>query len=102
MFHDPTILVYAIVAVVLLVVVWKVDLRPFAFYVRIVDGRPVVRRGKVTATFLDEIAEVCADLDVRSGWVGGVRRGPDLRLVFARSLPPAMQQRLRNAWHFSR
>ena len=97
MIHEPELLVYAIAAAVLLVVLWKVDLRPFTFHVRIVDGRPVLRRGKVTAEFLKVAGEVC-NKGVTRGWIGGVRRGRRVSLSFSRSIPPPCRQRLRNLW----
>jgi hypothetical protein len=70
----------------------------YVFVVRIETGGPRVTKGKVTAAFLDEIAQTCIELGVYSGWVAGVRRGRHIRLAFSRHIPPACRQRLRNLW----
>jgi hypothetical protein len=76
-----------------------VALQPrYLFMVRIQDGMARLARGKVTKAFLDEIDHTTREQGVTRGWVGGVRRGRRVVLVFARTIPPAVQQRLRNLW----
>jgi hypothetical protein len=76
---------------------WAIQPR-YTFVIRIKGGVPHVARGKVTAAFLQQLGQVCAELEVSQGWVGGVQRGRRLSLVFSRSIPPPCQQRLRNVW----
>jgi hypothetical protein len=77
-------------------------LRPrYVFEIRVRDGRPVVRRGKVTAAFLGTVAAVCRESGVARGWIGGVPDGPRVRLRFSRHFPPGPRQRLRNEWHLA-
>jgi hypothetical protein len=66
--------------------------------IKIHDGEPKVVHGKVSAEFLDRIREVCRDLQIGTGWIGGVKRGASMALRFSRSFPPSSRQRLRNAW----
>ena len=70
----------------------------YDFAIRIQQGVPMVTHGKVTAAFLLEVAEVCRQLGVQRGWVGGVRRGRKIMLSFSRRMPEAARQRLRNLW----
>ena len=99
----PTLVIFAIVAAVLLVLLGVVDLRTYQFLIKIRDGRAIVTRGKVTSDFVETVVEVCREYAVKSGWVGGVRRGPrETRLVFSRSIPKPCQQRLRNVWGISK
>jgi hypothetical protein len=83
-------------------VAWSLAQARFVFQIRIRDGQPVVRKGKVSLTFLGHIAEVCRDGGVTQGWVGGVQRGRWVMLQFSRNFPPGVRQRVRNAWGMSR
>ncbi|MDB5312485.1 MAG: hypothetical protein JWO38_6687 [Gemmataceae bacterium] len=98
MIPESNLIVFGVAAGVLLAALWVADGRNYVFWIRVTDGRPVVRRGVITAAFLEHVGEVCREYGVRSGWVGGVRRGRRTRLVFSRSLPPGCRQRLRNVW----
>jgi hypothetical protein len=92
-------LVIKVVVVVLVAAGFWFAFRPrYAFGIRIERGVPRVASGKVTAAFLLEIAEVCRQLGVKRGWVGGVRRGRKIVLAFSRGMPPPARQRLRNLW----
>jgi hypothetical protein len=74
-------------------------LRPrYVFEIRIRDGKPGVRRGKVTGAFLHRIAEACQASGVTHGWIGGELQGQRTALRFSRQIPPRLQQRLRNEW----
>ena len=70
--------------------IWTVTQSRYAFVVRIENGRPSVRKGKVTRGFLGVVAEVCRD--------DGVPRGQRIALRFSAHFPPGTQQRLRNQW----
>ena len=70
----------------------------YLFKVRIDGGSALLAKGKLTAAFLEEIGHVCAEAKIRRGWFGGFRRGRQVVLAFSRSIPPPLQQRLRNLW----
>ena len=70
----------------------------FVFLVRMEEGVPRVVRGKVTVAFQQRIREACGRNSVQSGWIGGVRRGKRIGLIFSRHFSPACQQQLRNEW----
>lgn len=80
------------------VAVWFAVQPRCAFIVRIADGHPKAIRGKVTASFLEQVRETCERHGVRNGMVRGLIRGKRIALSFSRSLPPAGQQQLRNWW----
>ncbi len=69
-----------------------------AFIVWLNRGEPCLLKGKVTRVFIDEVAEICREADVRRGWIGGVRRGKRVVLVFSWHFPAPVRQRLRNLW----
>jgi hypothetical protein len=79
-------------------VVWLLVQPRYVFEIRVADGQPVVRKGKVTAAFLDCVETVCRESHVSAGWVGGVMNGKRVLLRFSRHFPPGAQQRLRNEW----
>ncbi|HEV3145657.1 MAG TPA: DUF3634 family protein [Gemmataceae bacterium] len=79
-------------------VVWVLLQPRYVFEIRVREGKPVVRKGKVTAAFLAEVAAVCRECSVSAGWVGGVMQGKRVALRFSRQFPPGAQQRLRNEW----
>jgi hypothetical protein len=89
----------------LLLVAWGLwsALRPRPqFIVRIADGVPRVARGKVAATFLQEINEACDRHGVRRAEVRGVAAGPRIALKFSGSMPERCRQQLRNVWNLPR
>jgi hypothetical protein len=69
-----------------------------AFILWLRRGTPRRLKGKVTAAFLDEVTTVCREGGVRWGWLGGVRRGKRVVLVFSWHFPSDVRQRLRNLW----
>ncbi len=69
-----------------------------AFVVRIVQGVPKTVRGKATASFLEQVREVCQQHEVQGGTVRGVIRGRLISLSFSGNIPAAGQQQLRNWW----
>ena len=71
------------------------------FEIRIEQGRPRQRSGKVTREFLDTVADVCCDAGLQRGWIRGVRQNRRTALRFSRHIPSDVQQRLRNAWQAS-
>lgn len=92
---------WAIKVLVITFVTWVIwsTLQPrYAFLIRINDGRPWVRTGKVTPAFLVRVAEACRESAVGRGWIGGVLRGRRTVLKFSRQFPPRLRQRLRNEW----
>jgi hypothetical protein len=93
-----SLLVLATVGTVLAAALWCAERLRYAFLLVITGGKVVVRRGKATAAFLEQVRQVCSEHGVRRGWVGGVREARRIRLVFSRSLSPACQQRVRNIW----
>jgi hypothetical protein len=78
--------------------VWWMLQPRYVFVVRIAGGVPRATSGKVTAAFLEEIGEACAEYKVSRGWIGGVPRGRQVTLTFSRGMPPSCRQRLRNLW----
>ena len=68
------------------------------FKIRISKGRLRVTRGKVTHDLQQQAREIFQQWKVSRGWVGAVRRGRRLRLVFSFSVPPGCRQQLRNLW----
>jgi hypothetical protein len=82
-------------------VVWSILQIRYVFEIRIRDGQPSIRRGKVQKAFLGSVALVCQEGGVSRGWIGGVTRGKRVMLRFSRHFPPGTQQRLRNEWQAS-
>jgi hypothetical protein len=78
--------------------VWAAVQPRYDWKIRIAGGRPLVRKGKVTAAFLSHVADVCRETGVSRGRIGGERRGRRVALRFSRDFPPGSQQRLRNEW----
>ena len=95
MLEDSQILfVPALVVAVVLVALWH----RYAFVMRVKRGRPRVIKGKVAGPFLEEVADVCREAGLERGWVGGVRHGKRIVLVFSWHIPASIRQRLRNLW----
>ena len=72
------------------------------FLVQVAQPLPRVLKGKVTAAFLAEVAEVCREAGIRRGWLGGIRKGKRTVLVFSWHFPRGIRQRLRNLWAIHR
>jgi hypothetical protein len=86
----------ALVVAAVLVALWH----RYAFVLRVKRGYPRVVKGKVAGPFLEEVADICRAAGLQRGWVGGVRRGKRIVLVFSWHIPAPVQQRLRNLWVF--
>jgi hypothetical protein len=84
----------ALVAAAVLVALWH----QHAFIVRLKRSGPRVIKGKVTASFLEEVVDICRTSGVCHGWLGGLRRGKRIVLVFSWHFPTPVRQRLRNLW----
>ncbi len=86
------------VAAAAVFVVWLL-LRPrFDFVVALTRDGPRMKKGKITAGQLAEIASVCGEFQITRGWIGVVRQKKSARLSFSRNLPPEFCQRVRNLW----
>ena len=72
------------------------------FLVQVAQPLPRVLKGKVTAAFLAEVAEVCREAGIRRGLLGGIRKGKRTVLVFSWHFPRGIRQRLRNLWAIHR
>jgi hypothetical protein len=79
-------------------VIWSLMQPRHLFEIRIEDGQPSARKGKVTRAFLNQVASVCGDCRVTRGWIAGVMSGQRVALRFSREFPPGAQQRIRNEW----
>jgi hypothetical protein len=92
-------LIFKVVVVGLVIgALWWAFQPRYTFVVRIEKGVPRLTKGKVTATFLQEVGQACAEGGIVTGWVGGVRRGRQVTLACSRRIPVPSQQRLRNLW----
>lgn len=80
-------------------IAWALVRQQFSFLVRIGGGRAKLATGKVTTAFLHQLEQACAEFGVSRGWIGGIARGRQTRLVFSSKIPPHVRQRLRNLWH---
>ena len=95
MLEDIQILfVPALVVAAIVVALWH----RYAFVMRVKRGYPRVIKGKVAGPFLEEVADVCREAGLERGWVGGVRNGKRIVLVFSWHIPASIRQRLRNLW----
>src|SRR4051812_14556696 len=94
----PEAVQYVVVLAVVIGVGYLILKPRCVFVVRIGRAGPRISRGKVTAAFLQDVAEVCREEGVTGGWVGGVRQGRRISLVFSWGFPAACRQRLRNLW----
>ncbi len=68
------------------------------FKLRVARGSVKVTRGKVTADLQQQAAEIVQQWQLRRGWIGGVRRGKNLKLTFSHNVPRGCRQQLRNLW----
>jgi hypothetical protein len=83
-------------------VIWSLVQNRYVFEIRIASGQPSLRKGKVTAAFLDRVNVVCRESDVARGWIRGVPHGPRVTLRISHHFPPGARQRLRNEWTLMR
>lgn len=70
------------------------------FVIAIKDGSPRMSSGKVSASFLMELAEVLTRYDVREGKITGIRRNSGVSLQFSKSIPVGCWQSIRNVWSY--
>jgi Protein of unknown function (DUF3634) len=88
----------AIILVVVTGVAWFCFSGRYEFHVRITPGSMKLTTGKLTLDSLSQLREICAEWQLKRGWIGGVRRGKRLRLMFSRNVPPGCRQQMRNLW----
>jgi hypothetical protein len=91
-------LVLATSAAILVFALWFANRLRFAFRIAIRNGAVQVQQGKVAGPFLDQVRAVCREHSIGNGWIGGVRQGRRIRLVFSTSVPFGCQQQIRNIW----
>jgi hypothetical protein len=82
-------------------VVWFAARPPAVFIIRIRNGKPQVRKGKVTDALLRFVAEICQEFGLQKGEIRGVVRGLRISLWFSSNIAPAARQRMRNWWALS-
>lgn len=79
---------------------WLMKLgRGALFEIRLAPGKVVVKRGAVPPRFLTQAKHVLQHDPVR-GRILGQRDGNGVRLVFSRSIPEPVAQRLRNIFPY--
>ncbi len=79
-------------------ILWHFLQPRYLFTIRIRDGRPSVKKGTVTRRFLVALEDVCRENAIITGWVAGEMKNRRVILRFSGSIPPRLQQRLRNDW----
>jgi hypothetical protein len=95
--------VFNIALVGLVIGAFFLALQPrYLFVVRIQGDVAWLAKGKLTRAFLEEIDLVCRETPMARVWIGGVRRGGRVVLVFSRGIPSPCKQRLRNLWMMHR
>ena len=75
------------------------DQRGALFEVRLAPGKVVVKRGSVPPRFVTQATQILHHEPVR-GRILGLRDGNGVRLVFSRSIPEPVAQRLRNIFPY--
>lgn len=79
---------------------WLMKLgRGALFEIRLAPGKVVVKRGSVSPHFLAQVKQILRQDPVR-GRILGQRDGGGVRLVFSRSIPEPVAQRLRNVFPY--
>lgn len=79
---------------------WLMTLgRGALFEIRLQPGKLVVKRGSVSPRFLAQAKQILHQDPVR-GRILGQRDGNGVRLVFSRSIPEPVAQRLRNVFPY--
>ena len=53
-------------------VIWSIAKARYVFEIKTKDGKPQVRKGKVTGALLASVADACHESGVNLGWIGGV------------------------------
>ena len=70
-------------------VIWTLLQARYTFLIRIERGQPRLRKGKVTATFLSTVKEICRENNVARGWIGGFRTAAGSYCGFRATSHPA-------------
>lgn len=79
---------------------WLMKLgRGALFEIRLAPGKVLVKRGSVSARFLAQAKQILQQDPVR-GRILGQRDGNGVKLVFSRSIPEPVAQRLRNIFPY--
>jgi hypothetical protein len=85
--------------VIIALALWFANRQRYAFVLVIKEGGNIrIRQGKVAGPFLEQVRTVCQEHSLQSGWIGGVRQGRNIRLVFSAAVPPGCRQQMRNIW----
>lgn len=80
-------------------VVWGMTSRRTVFVVRLSAGKATAARGRITAAFLTEVAQISRTANIPRGCIWGVVHSEGrIALRFSRAFPPDIQQQLRNWW----
>jgi hypothetical protein len=87
-----------LLVLVISAVAWFLARPPAVFVVRIKSRQPLATQGRVTASFLAILAELCQQHSLDSGEVRGVARGRRISLWFSGGVPSGFRQQLRNWW----
>lgn len=69
------------------------------FDLRLAHGKLVVKRGKLPPAFIRQLEQILKREAVR-GRIQGLRDGDGVRLVFSRSIPEPVAQRVRNVFPY--
>lgn len=84
----------------ILLIWWLMRLgRGALFEIRLQPGKVVLKRGTVSPHFLAQAKQIAGQEQVR-GRILGQRDSSGIRLVFSRSIPEPVAQRLRNAFPY--
>jgi hypothetical protein len=94
----PEVVAILLIAIAVTVGAWFASQGRYEFVVKIESGVPRATRGKVAANFLQTLAEACQRNNINHGWIGGVRKGKRIALVFSAAIPKNCQQQIRNEW----
>src|SRR4051794_14427290 len=90
---------WSIVVVVAIIAAVRFALFPaLVFKISVSNGSARLVKGKLSQGLVQEIRDICRERGIARGWIGGVRRGRAVTLVFSRSVPADCRQQLRNLW----
>lgn len=70
------------------------------FEIRLAPGKLVVHRGSLPPAFIEQVRQILKHEPVR-GRILGQRDGKGVRLVFSRSIPESIAQRVRNVFPYA-
>jgi Protein of unknown function (DUF3634) len=93
-----TFLVQILVVGLAVGLAWAVLSPKFVFRIRVANGHLRVTEGQVTADLQQQAGEILSQWRISRGWIGGVKRGRRVTLVFSHSVPAGCRQQLRNLW----